>query len=29
MDYRLTADGEKVLALVRDRLEELYREVVR
>jgi DNA-binding PadR family transcriptional regulator len=29
MDYRLTADGEKVLALVRNRLEELYREVVR
>jgi PadR family transcriptional regulator, regulatory protein PadR len=29
MDYRLTADGQKVLALVRERLTELYREVVK
>jgi DNA-binding PadR family transcriptional regulator len=29
MNYRLTADGEKVLALVRERLKELYGEVVR
>jgi len=28
-DYRLTAAGEQVLALVRERLEELYGEVVR
>ena len=28
MNYRLTADGEKVLALVRERLKELYGEVV-
>ena len=28
-DYRLTVEGEKVLALVRERLEELYGEVVR
>ena len=27
-DYRLTAEGQKVLALVRERLEELYGEVV-
>jgi DNA-binding PadR family transcriptional regulator len=27
-DYRLTADGRQVLALVREQLEELYAEVV-
>ena len=27
-DYRLTPTGKKVLALVREHLEELYREVV-
>jgi DNA-binding PadR family transcriptional regulator len=26
-DYRLTAEGRKVLALVREQLEELYQEV--
>ena len=28
-DYRLTAQGEKVLSLVREQVEELHREVVR
>lgn len=28
-DYRLTAAGRKVLELVRERIEELHREVVR
>lgn len=28
-DYRLTAAGHKVLALVREQLEELYEEVVK
>ncbi len=27
-DYRLTAEGEKVLALVREQVRELYEEVV-
>jgi PadR family transcriptional regulator, regulatory protein PadR len=27
-DYRLTREGRRVLALVREQLEELYREVV-
>jgi PadR family transcriptional regulator, regulatory protein PadR len=27
-DYRLTAEGRKVLALVREQIRELYREVV-
>jgi len=27
-DYRLTPNGQKVLALIRDQLEEMYREVV-
>ena len=27
-DYRLTAAGRRVLALVRDRLRELYRELI-
>ena len=28
-DYRLTAEGQKVLALVRERLKELSEEVIR
>jgi PadR family transcriptional regulator, regulatory protein PadR len=28
-DYRLTAQGREVLALIRERLKELYAEVVR
>jgi len=28
-DYRLTAAGRKVLALVREQVEELYKEVVK
>ncbi len=28
-DYRLTPEGKKVLRLVREQIEELYREVVR
>ena len=28
-DYRLTAEGQKVLALVRERLKELFEEVIR
>lgn len=27
-EYRLTAEGKRVLALIRDQVEELYREVV-
>jgi DNA-binding PadR family transcriptional regulator len=29
MDYRLAAEGQKVLALVREQLKELYGEVVK
>jgi PadR family transcriptional regulator PadR len=27
-DYRLTSEGRKVLAMIREQLKELYREVV-
>lgn len=28
-DYRLTPEGQKVLALIREQVEEMYREVVK